>query len=468
MQPPAGRRQKPGPPRPALLSSPGKGETMNNNRRPETSATRLPALRPWVMWGVGALFFCYAFFQRMVPSVTVTDIMRDFGVGGAVLGNLAAFYFYAYAGLQVPVGVAIDRFGPRRVLTVAAVLSGIGSLTFALAPTIGVAYMGRLLVGAGAGFALIGALKLCAVWFPPERFALVTGLTTMLGAFGAINGQAPLAAAIGAWGWRATMVAAAVLAVAIAGLVWAVARDRRDDAPPAEAPAVSPTAYYRGIGGLLLIPHNWILPLIMGSMSVPMLAFAGLWGVPFLMEAHGLDRTTAAATTSVFLVGHAIGSVVMGWFSDRIRRRKPPMIVGTALTTATVAALIYIPGLPLNAAYVLLLFGGIASGATPVGFAFTREHNRAERAATSMGLVNLLNMGTAAAFQPLLGWLLDLGWDGRLVDGARIYSVGAYRAAFVSMAILGVLGIVAALLVRETHCKPLETRLPRPAPASAA
>ncbi len=433
---------------------------MNDNRRPETSAGLGPAFRPWAVWSVGALFFCYAFFQRMVPSVTVADIMRDFGVGGAVLGNLAAFYFYAYAGLQIPVGVTIDRFGPRRVLTAAAVLSGAGSLMFALAPTIGVAYMGRLLVGAGAGFALIGTLKLCAVWFPPERFALVTGLTTMLGAFGAINGQAPLAAAIGAVGWRATMVVAALVAVAIGGLIWAIARDRRDDggARAVTTPGVPPS-FLVGMGSLLATPPNWVLPLIMGSMAVPMLAFAGLWGVPFMMEAYGLERPAAAAMTSIFLIGHAIGSVLMGWFSDRIRRRKPPMVIGTVVTTATTTALIFIPDLPLLAGQALLLIGGIASGATPVGFAFTREHNRAERAATAMGLVNLLNMGTAAAFQPLLGWLLDLNWDGRLVEGARIYSVGTFRIAFLSMVVLGVAGIVAALLVRETHCRPLEDRV---------
>lgn len=440
---------------------------MNNNRQSETSTAPIAGIRPWIVWSVGALFFCYAFFQRMVPSVTVADIMRDFGVSGAVLGNLAAFYFYAYAGLQIPVGVTIDRYGPRRVLTAAAILSGVGSLTFALAPTIGVAYMGRLLVGAGAGFALIGTLKLCAVWFPPERFALVTGLTTMLGALGAINGQAPLAAAIAAVGWRTTMVVAAVVAVAIGGLIWAIARDRRDDdVRPAETPSFPPSLC-RGIGGLLATPHNWVLPLIMGSMAVPMLAFAGLWGVPFMMEAYGLERPAAAATTSIFLVGHAIGSVVMGWFSDRIRRRKPPMIIGTVVVTAATAAVVFLPGMPLLMTQALLLAGGIASGATPVGFAFTREHNRAERAATAMGLVNLLNMGTAAAFQPLLGWLLDLNWDGRLVEGARIYSVATYRTAFVSMTILGVLGIIAALLVRETHCRPLELRTGKPATAGA-
>jgi len=442
---------------------------MNNKRRVEASGWLPPAFLPWAVWSGGAIFFCYVFFQRMAPSVMVGDIMRDFGIGGAVLGNLSAFYFYAYASLQLPVGVTIDRFGPRRVLTAAAVLCGAGSLMFALATTIGVAYIGRLLVGAGAAFALIGTLKLGTVWFPSERFALVTGLTTTLGSVGAIAGQAPLAAVIEVFGWRTTMVAAAGVAVAIGALIWMVARDQRDDAASrVTATLEARPRVFRGIGGVLATPHNWAMPLVMASITVPLLAFAGLWGVPFLMEAYGLERPAAAATTSIFLIGHGIGSAPMGWLSDRIRRRKLPTLIGVVGTIGTIAAVIFVPDLPLLAAQVLLFVGGLASGANPIAFAFTREHNPPERAATAMGFINLVNMAITAAFQPLLGWLLDLGWDGRLIEGARIYSVATYRTAFLSMVALGIVGIVAALLVRETHCRPLESRGDRPAPAGAA
>jgi MFS family permease len=199
-----------------------------------------------------------------------------------------------------------------------------------------------------------------------------------------------------------------------------------------------------------------------------MLAFAGLWGVPFLMEAYGLERPVAAAMTSIFLIGHGIGSAPMGWLSDRIRRRKLPLLIGSVVTIATMAVVIFVPDLPLLSAQAMLLLGGLASGANPVAFAFTREHNRAERAATAMGFVNLVNMGIAALFQPLLGWLLDLNWDGRLIEGARIYSVATFRTAFLSLVVLSAIGIVAALLVRETHCRPLETRGAKPAAAGAA
>ena len=427
---------------------------MNDNKNVETSEMPSP-LRPWIIWSVGALFFGYAFFHRVTLSAMGDDIMRDFGATGAVLGNLTAFYFYAYAGLQILVGVGVDRFGPRRVMTAAAILCAIGSLMFGLAPSMSVAYAGRLLIGAGSGFALIGTFKLGAIWFPPERFALITGLTASIGTVGAVGGQAPLSLAVSEFGWRTTMIAAAAVGLLIAAMIWSIARDSMGDEPqPPIDMERRQLGVMRGIGSVLANPHNWAFSLILASMTVPLLAFAGLWGVPFFMEAYDVERSLAATATSIFLIGHGIGSASLGWVSDRIRRRKTPILAGAIITATAVLTVIYLP-VPFLAAQGFMLVGGIASGATVINFAFTREHNRTEVAATSMGFVNLMNMGTSAIFQPLLGWFLDLTWDGTLVDGARIYSVGAYRSAFLAMAAIGVAGIVTAMLVRETYCRPL-------------
>jgi MFS family permease len=353
------------------------------------------------------------------------------------------------------VGVAVDRFGPRRVMTAAAGLCAAGALLFGLAPSIGFAYAGRLLIGAGAGFALIGTFKLSAEWFPPERFALITGLTAAIGTLGAIGGQAPLSHAVAAFGWRASMIAAAIAGGLIAAAVWLIARDRKDSATGAIPETGSSRGILEGIGSVFATRHNWAFAIIMPSMTVPLLAFAGLWGVPFLMEAHGLSRAPAALAASLFLAGHGIGGATLGWVSDHFRRRKAPILAGTIVTTAAVGAVIYIPDLPLLVAQALLLTGGVASGATIISFAFTREHNRPEVAATAMGFVNFLNVGASALFQPLLGWFLDLTWEGRMIAGARVYSTAAYRTAFLAIIALGIAGIVTAALVRETHCRPI-------------
>ena len=171
---------------------------------------------PWFMWSLGALFFCYGFFQRVAPSVMISDLMRDFGVTAGVLGNLSAFYFYAYAGMQLPVGVVVDNWGSRRVLAGGALICSIGTLLFATATTLGPAYLGRFLIGCGAGIALMATMKLAATWLPPGHFALMSGLTGMLGMVGAVGAQAPMAAMVAHFGWRDTLSATAAGGVAIA------------------------------------------------------------------------------------------------------------------------------------------------------------------------------------------------------------------------------------------------------------
>src|SRR5688572_11451641 len=149
------------------------------------SLKELPIMRaksyPWIVWGLAAAFFFSEYFARVAPGVMVPDLMRDFKVTALTLGSLSAFFYYAYVGMQVPVGILVDRFGPHRLLTVATVLCSAGCLLFASAQSVSLAEAGRFLMGFGASFAFVGTLKLAAVWFPASQFGLLAGLTQALG-----------------------------------------------------------------------------------------------------------------------------------------------------------------------------------------------------------------------------------------------------------------------------------------------
>ncbi len=421
----------------------------------EAAATLAPLRRPvpgwlpWLTWALGALLFCYGFFQRVAPSVMIDHLMRDLAVGGAVLGNLSAFYFYAYAGLQIPVGLMVDRWGARRLLTGGALLCGLGSLLFALAEDIAFAYAGRLLIGAGAGFGFVATLKLATAWFPPQRFAQISGLTIMFGMLGGIGGQAPLAALVETTGWRGTLFWAAGFALVIAGLIWLLVRDRPPDAPPEEAAAATGRSFLAGLGHVVKTPQNWILALVCAAMTAPMLAFGGLWSVDWLMQTRDLARPEAAGTASLILLGWAIGGPIIGTLSDRLGRRKPPLLAGAALGLVSFAALLYLPGLPLAVLRGLFLLNGIGLGAMVVGFAAAREGNPVHVMGVSYAFVNCAVVATGAIFQPLVGALLDLGWDGTLVEGARVYSAGTFQEALSSLAAFLAVGLAAGLALRE-------------------
>ncbi|MBI3451332.1 MAG: MFS transporter [Rhodospirillales bacterium] len=403
----------------------------------------------WAIWGLGALYYFYGFFHRVTPSVMVSELMRDFGVGGALLGNLTAVYFYAYASPQFLVGLLLDRFGTRWLLASACALAALGSLIFASATTLNLAYLGRLLIGLGAAFSWIGTLKLIADWMPARRFALLSGCTLFVGLSGAILGQAPLAALVEAAGWRITMVGAAIFGLCLAATMALVIR------PHGHAPAVSAARIRLGESFRLVTTtaQTWAVAIYGAAITGPILAFAGLWGVPYMMAAHGLDRPDAATITTTMLIGWGIGGPTVGWLSDRIGLRRPLLLAGSTLAVLCLAIAIYAPSLPLAAVYALLFVSGFASGTMALTFAIAREHNSPLASGAAIGLVNTACMGAAAVLQPVLGLVLDLNWVGETVGGARLYSVEAYHIAFLFLIGWLAFGVVGALLVRETRCQ---------------
>ncbi len=410
------------------------------------AAPAVPGARAWLAFALGALFFFYAFVQRVSPSVMVEDLMRDFAVGAAILGNLSAFYFYAYAGLQIPVGVLMDRIGPRRLMCGAAMLCGLGAILFAASEAIGGAYVGRLLIGAGAAFSWVGTLTILTQWFGASQFALLTGFAQLAGMLGAVFGQAPLAAGVSWFGWRATIFAVAGVGVALSVLLWLVVRDRP------HGPAGG-TSLLAGLASVAANRETWLNALYGLSMTGPMLAFAGLWGVPYLVATYDVDRSTAAATTSVMFLGWGVGAPLNGWLSERLGTRRPMMFGCGAVAIASFLALLYLPGLSLGWVTALLVVHGYAASVMVLAFACVREHNRRWASGAGLGVVNAAVVGSGALFQPLLGLLLDLQWDGAMQAGARVYRPEAYGLAFAVMPAVAAIGTLSVLAMRETNCR---------------
>ena len=420
---------------------------MSSIPRAHASPSDAPGLLPLLAWLTGAVFFLYAWVLRVAPSVMVEELMRDLAVSGAVLGHLSGVYYYGYAGMQVPVGVLLDRFGPRRLMTGAGLVCAAGCVLFATGATLAAVTVGRFLVGASAAFSLVGAMAVAARWFPASRFAVLSGWAMAMGMAGGVFGQAPLHLAVEASSWRTTMLLLALGGVALAAAAWATVRDR-----------------WRGHGGTLGAlegpgavarhPQTWLIALAGLATAAPLLGFASLWGVPFIEAAYGLPRATAATLTSMLFVGWGVGAPLFGWLSDRIGRRTAPFLTGLALETVALAAVIWIANLPVILLGGLCFLTGFLGSAQIVGFALVKENHPARLSGTAIGFVNGMVTGAGALFQPLVGLLLDLAWAGATVHGARVYAPEAYRLALTSLIACGVGGVLCVLAVRETFCRP--------------
>jgi MFS family permease len=411
----------------------------------------------FLVWGMGAALYFLAFFQRVTPAVITKELMTEFAIGAAALGNLSAFYFYTYVGIQIPTGLLVDRFGPRRVLTLGAGISALGTLAFALAPTYALAGAGRLLVGASVGVAFVAMLKLAAHWFAPSRFAMLSGLSLLCGILGAVGAGAPLRVAADAFGWRSAMLGGAAVSALLCVATWIVVRndpsERGYASHAAPHPPASGASILAGLRMVMGYRNVRLLFFIAGGFTAPMLTFTGLWAVPFLTTHYGLSITEAAMVTSATLLAWGLGGPVFGALSDRMGRRKPIYLVGLLFAIAGWSLVWLVPGLPVALLVAVMVLTGFFSGCVIIAFAWAKESTPAHLAGTTSGVANMGNMIGGMIMQPGVGWVLDRLWSGATTGGVRVYEFGAYRAGLSLMLVWLVVCVVLLALTRETHCR---------------
>jgi len=391
--------------------------------------------------------YVLSFFHRTAPASIAGELTRAFEIPRAVLGTLAATYFYVYTVLQVPVGVLADTFGPRRLLTAGSLLAGVGSLVFASAPAWEIAAAGRTLVGIGVSVAFIAVLKVNAVWFPANRFATLNGATMFAGNLGAVIAGAPLAWAVTHASWRAVFVALAALSVTLGFVSWLVVRDRPEDAGfapvnPRNEGAGPPQAWTLALRQVVANPATWPGFFVNVGIGGSFLAFAGLWAVPYLVEVHGMTQVAAAQHASVLLLGVAIGSLLIGAVSDRLGSRRGVMRVYTLLYTLSWTPWVLDVRWPLPATFAWFAVMGLLVPGFTLTWAVAKEVNRPEHSGIATSVVNVgVFLGTGL-LQPLIGWQLDRG---RVAgDPAAAWSRG-----ILFLAGAAAVGATCTLLVRE-------------------
>ncbi|ARG97396.1 MFS transporter [Legionella micdadei] len=409
---------------------------------------------PWIVWGLGCLFYFYECLLQVSPSVMSTELMRDFTVTSRTLGILSGIYFYSYAAMQLPGGVLMDRFGPHRLLTLATAICAVSTIAFGLTNSFFMACIARLMIGFGSAFAAVGSMKLAANWFPAQRFALLTGMMVTIGMLGAIGGEGPLAVLVDSVGWRQSMIIMGIIGLFLAFLILLIAKDAPTNTHSTHHIEEEPL-----LSSLLTLIKNkqlWLVAVYGGLMYMATPVFCGLWGVPFLMFKMHLAKPTAANYISLVFVGWAIGSPLWGVFSNRIGLRKPPMYIAAIGALLTSLLFIYAPIKHSWIMQALLFFFGIFSSAFLPAFAVAKELCSKRYVATGLSFMNMMNMVGIALAQPIIGFILDTMWQGEIVDKVRIYPLEAY---YIALALLP-LGIFISLLIlpriRETHCQSVQ------------
>jgi sugar phosphate permease len=393
-----------------------------------------------VAWLITAVYYFYQYTLRSAPAVMMPQLSDAFGLGAMGVASLVGLFYWAYSPFSLVAGVAMDRLGPRRVIPIGAAAVGVGALLFASGNSTA-ASVGRLMQGAGGVFALVGAAYIATTNFPASRAATLIGATQMFGMAGGSAGQfvvGPMIATGVSWSsfWIAMGFAGLVISVLLYFLLpTRAAADRRDDWLRSAG---------RGMATVFRNPQSILCGVIAGLLFIPTTIFDMVWGVRYLQDARGFDYAEAVIRSSTVPLGWIIGCPLLGFISDRLRRRKPVIIAGAVVLMACLAWILYGPTDVLPA-YVVGIVTGLASGAAMLPYTVIKEANPPELSGTSTGVVNFVNFTFSALLGPVFASMLMT-----VSGGASQMTLEHYQTAFVVL-LYGVgVAIVLTLLLKET------------------
>lgn len=407
--------------------------------------------RAWLVWlGVSAFLF-YKYVLQVYPGIIAPNLMAEFHLTGAGVGNLAAAFYYSYLIAQLFAGVMLDKYSPRILISIALALCAIGLCVFALTNTFAMAFFARILMGIGVAFATVGYLKMTSLWFPARQFAFVASLLATAAMLGAVFGQGPLALLISYVGWHVALLYVGILGLLLAAYFYVVSNAKHNRLYSAEHVAAS--FNWKDVFAVLKNKQNWYIACYGGFVFSPIAVFGGLWGNEFLITAHHVSTTTAASLLSAMFLGLAAGAPIISLLATYFDSKKVLMVLSALVSAVSLAVVVYIPDLSVTVVAILLLIFGFCSGAFMLGFAVAQELNALAVTATAVAFINTGEAIFSAVSDPLVGRVLDRGWDGAILNGARQFSVSDYHGALLILIAYLVLACVFICLVKTKHNK---------------
>lgn len=384
----------------------------------------MPRVHPRLLLVVFCPFaagFYLSYFFRNVNAVISRDLARDFALSSADLGFLTATYLLAFAAFQLPLGVLLDRYGPRRVIATLLCVAGAGALVFALAQDVVTLSVGRALIGLGVSGCLMGAIKAFTLWFPLARLATLNGLYLAVGGLGGLSATAPAEAFLGAFGWRALFHALALTSVAVAALIFLLVPEK-----PLPGHGQTLRAQIAGFGRIFSSIPFWRIALPLVVCHAVYQAMQGLWLAPWLYDVAGYPRPAVATALLTAAIAYTAGSVFFGVSSDRLAQ------AGVSRMTT------YKLGVVTSLAMFVLLAAGVVAGLSPIlavyaftsisvslAYALLTPLFPPEMTGRVITASNVLMFGTSFLFQWGIGAVLRLFPN----DGAR-YADAGYATAF--------------------------------------
>jgi MFS family permease len=398
---------------------------------------------------VAGYYLAYLF--RTINAVIAAPLATELGLGAGDLGLLTSVYFLTFAAAQIPIGVLLDRYGPRRIQSALLVVAAVGAALFAASDDFLMLLAGRALIGLGVAAALTAGLKALVLWFPGDRLPLLNGLMVMLGALGAVTATLPAELALTWIGWRELFGVFAAVTAGCAVMIYLVV--------PEAAPVASGAAS-AGLRKVYADPRFWRLAPLSATSIGTAWALQGLWAAQWLTDVEGLDRAGVVQHLLAMAVATSLGALMLGFVAVRLRRRGigPEMLLSVVAAVFIAAQLALILRWPLPS-YLLWAVVAAVGAAIVLSYAILADYFPRELAGRANGALNLFHIAAAFVVQYATGVVLQ-HWTPQ--DGH--YPEIAYQTAFALSVALQIVAWVwfalpRAFLRPSTACRTRQSEL---------
>lgn len=411
------------------------------------SAPATASSRAWLVWGAAVLAYLVSVTQRTSFGVVGLDATERYQASASILATFSVVQLVVYAGMQIPVGALVDRFGSRKMIAGGAALMGAGQLVLAFSDVTALGFVGRVLVGAGDAMTFVSVMRLLPAWFPPRRNPIMAQLTGMVGQVGQIVSLVPFAALLHLAGWTSGFLSLAglsVLALILAALVV------RDSPKGAAAPAGEQESLGRLIRAAWAVPGTRLAFWTHWISAFGLNMFLLSWGYPFLVSAQGLEPAVASTIMALFVVVAIAFGPVVGAAVARFPLRRSNLVLMVVFTAmATWAVVLLWPGrAPLWLLILLALVVAAGGPTSMVAFDFARTENPPRLIGTATGLANVGAFSGALIAIWAVGWVLDLAHQSA-GGGRELYSLDGFRLAFVVLFVIYSVGLIGFFVERR-------------------
>ena len=410
-------------------------------------------IRPWLIWGLAAILGLFTFLIQGAPSVMIPQLMTTYGIDVIEIGVLTSSFFYTYIPMQVPAGMLVDLWGPRRITKVSFLICSIAIGWFAFSTHFWEGQVSRMIMGLTASPAIICTFCLGARWFKPHLFTLIVALTEFLALLGGVIGEGGLAKVVVAFGWRETMVIVALTGLILTFLVLIFIHDYPDHDQPLHNGMTFKQSFNKTLRNFIKVVSIrplWINGLYGGLVFGTFPAFAALWGIPYFIKRYTITVDIAALVASTCFFGACFGTIALGWVSIYIKHRRPLMIWGAFIAFLLSLCVIFVPQVSLPMMFALMFVLGFFSSTYALSFALSSTYVTPQTKGVAMGFTNMLCIIFGAPLlQPLIGALLTWSTNTAINGKLKAYNMHDYTIALSPLPLCLLIAFILAFFIKE-------------------